>query len=62
MNNIVISFGLIFLLIIVISMISKFFGIKEIYYIPFIIWGITLCIFNLILEKNHTNIFLKNIE
>jgi len=59
--NFFISLGLMFLIIVVGSLIGKFFDIKEHYYIPFIIWGVALCIFNIILEKNHVNIFMKEI-
>ena len=60
MNNFLITFGLMFLIIIVFSLIAKFFDIQAQYYIPFMLWGIALCIFNLFLEKNHKNIFMEN--
>lgn len=58
-NTVFISFGLIFMIITVGSLLGKFFDIPSHYYVPFLIWGIALCIFNLFLEKDHKNIFLK---
>ena len=62
MNNIVLSFGIIILLIIVGSLLGNFFDLKAEYYLPFILWGIALCIFNLILTKQKKNIYLENIK
>tara|TARA_B100000035_G_C20939254_1_gene526702 strand:+ start:762 stop:950 length:189 start_codon:yes stop_codon:yes gene_type:complete len=62
MNNIVISFGLMFILIIAGSLIGTFFDVSPEYYLPFLFWGIALCIFNLILNKNKENIYMKNIN
>tara|TARA_B100000424_G_C22913372_1_gene485928 strand:- start:936 stop:1124 length:189 start_codon:yes stop_codon:yes gene_type:complete len=62
MNNIVISFGIMFILIISGSLIGNFFDVKPEYYLPFLFWGIALCIFNLILTKNKENIYMKDIS
>ena len=62
MYNLIISLGGIFMLISVSSLIGRFFDIKEFYYMPFIYWGIALFIFNIFLDKQHQNIFMKNIE
>tara|TARA_B100000214_G_C23817012_1_gene557813 strand:- start:624 stop:812 length:189 start_codon:yes stop_codon:yes gene_type:complete len=62
MNNILVSFGLIFILVSVGSLIGNFFDMESYTYFPYIIWGVALCIFNLLLEKKHENIFIKEIE
>lgn len=41
------------------SLIANFFDIKSTYYIPFTAWIISLLIFNMFLEQNHENIFMK---
>ena len=58
-NNIVISFGLMFILIISGYSIGTFFGIKLEYYMPFLVWLLALCVFNIFLDKNHVNVYLK---
>mgnify|MGYP006079861755 CR=1 FL=1 len=62
MNNILLSFGLIFLIIITGSVIGKFFDVREDYYLPFLLWGVALCLFNLILDKKKSNIYMKDIK
>jgi hypothetical protein len=58
MNNTLLSLGLIFMLIVTSSIIGNFFDIKLHYYLPLVLWGIALCIFNLLLEKEHINEFV----
>ena len=58
-NNIVISFGLIFILIISGYSIGTFFGIKIEYYLPFLLWLLALCVFNMFLNQQHVNIYLE---
>ena len=60
--NILITFGLMFILIITGSLLGKFFDIQPHIYMPFIIWGIALCIFNLFLEQNHENVFMAELK
>ena len=60
MNNIAVSFLIIFILIISGSLIGKFFDISLIYYMPFLLWLVGLCIFNMFLDKQHVNIYLKD--
>ena len=62
MNKIVISLGVIFVLIMVISMIGNFFNIKQEYYLPYIFWLVTLCVLNILLDEQHENVFMKNIN
>ena len=62
MNNIVVSLIGIFFLIVIFSLIGNFFNINPLYYVPFMLWGIMLFIFNAILEKKHINKFMKEIK
>ena len=62
MNKIVISLGVIFVLIMIISMIGNFFNIKPEYYLPYIFWLVTLCVLNILLDEQHENIFMKDIR
>ena len=39
------------------SLLGNFFDISMYIYMPYIIWGIGLCLFNIILEKTHINKF-----
>jgi hypothetical protein len=61
MNNI--GFSLLIMTILIISgyLIGNFFGIGLEYYMPFLLWLIALCIFNMFLDKQHVNIYMKNI-
>jgi len=61
MNNI--GFSLLIMSILIISgyLIGNFFGIGLEYYMPFLLWLIALCIFNMFLDKQHVNIYMKNI-
>jgi hypothetical protein len=60
MNNI--GFSLLIMTILIISgyLIGNFFGIGLEYYMPFLLWLIALCIFNMFLDKHHVNIYMKN--
>ena len=62
LKTILISFGFMFILIIAGTAIGDFFDIGHLYYIPFIMWGVALTIFNLILLKTRENIYLKDID
>jgi hypothetical protein len=61
-NSIAISLGLIFIIITVASLLGRFFDVEMYVYMPFMIWFVALCIFNIFLEKNHVNIFMKEIK
>ena len=41
---------------------GNFFDVKEEYYMPYLLWGLALCVFNLILNKNKINIYTKDIN
>ncbi len=58
-NNILLSIGIMFLLIISGLSIGKFFGIQPEFYMPFLLWLLALCIFNMFLNKEHINIYLE---
>ena len=60
MNNIAVSFLIIFILLVSGSLIGKFFDISLIYYMPFLLWLVGLCIFNMFLDKQHVNIYMKD--
>jgi len=60
MNNIGFSLLIISILIISGYLIGNFFGIGLEYYMPFLLWLIGLCIFNMFLDKQHVNIYLKD--
>jgi hypothetical protein len=61
-NNIVISLVLMFILIFSGYLIGNFFGIGLEYYMPFLVWLLALCIFNIFLDKTHVNVYLKEIK
>jgi hypothetical protein len=39
--------------------IGTFFDVGLEYYMPFLVWLLALCIFNIFLDKNHVNVYLK---
>ena len=47
MNNTLLSVGIMFILLTSGVLIGKFFGISTAYYLPFLLWGIALCLFNI---------------
>jgi hypothetical protein len=62
MNNITLSFLIMFILILSGYLIGKFFDISLEYYMPFLLWLLALCIFNMVLDKQHVNVYLKTIK
>ena len=58
-KNIILSVSLMLVLIFSGYWIEKFFGISLEYYMPFLIWLLALCIFNIFLDKNHVNVYLQ---
>ena len=58
-KNIILSVSLMLVLIFSGYLIGKFFGISLEYYMPFLIWLLALCIFNIFLDKNHVNVYLR---
>ena len=61
-TNIVISLVLMFLLIFSGYLIGNFFGIGLEYYMPFLVWLLALCVFNIFLDKNHVNVYIEDIQ
>ena len=57
-KTILLSISFIFIIVVTGSAIANFFDIGHLYYIPFIMWGISLTIFNLILSKSRKNIYM----
>jgi len=62
MNNIALSFLIMFIIIISGYLIGKFFDVGLQYFMPFLLWLLALCIFNMFLDKQHVNIYMKTIE
>ena len=58
-NNTLLSLGLMVVLLLSGFLIGKFFDIGMEYYMPFLVWLLALCIFNLFLDKEHVNVYLK---
>jgi len=59
-NNIVISLVLMFILIFSGYLIGNFFGIGLEYFMPFLVWLLALCVFNMFLDKNHVNVYIED--
>jgi hypothetical protein len=62
MNNIALSFLIMFILILSGYLIGKFFDITMEYYMPFLLWLLALCIFNMFLDKQHVNMYMQTIK
>ena len=62
MNNIAFSFLIMFILILSGYLIGKFFDISMEYYMPFLLWLLALFIFNMFLDKQHVNMYMKTIK
>ena len=58
-NNIVISLVLMIVLMFSGYLIGNFFGVGLEYYMPFLVWLLALCVFNIFLDKKHVNVYLK---
>lgn len=58
MNSVVVSIISILLITTIGSLLGNFFDISMYIYMPYIAWGIGLCLFNIILEKVHINKFM----
>lgn len=56
-----VGLSLIGMLILIISgyLISTFFDLEMAYYMPYLLWLLGLCIFNMFLDKSHVNIYAK---
>jgi hypothetical protein len=61
-NNIVISLVLMFILIFSGYLIGNFFGVGLEYYMPFLVWLLALCVFNMFLDKNHVNVYIEDMQ
>lgn len=59
MNHTIVIFVLISLICAVGRLIGGFFDVPISYYMPILIWLIALCIFDLVLTRKHTSVFLK---
>ena len=44
------------------SLLSKFFDIDPMYYIPFMMWIVALFVFNMFLDKEPSNFFMQDIR
>jgi hypothetical protein len=59
LSNITLSFILMFILVVAGYLISAFFDLEIQYYMPYLLWFLALCIFNMFLDKSHVNIYDK---
>jgi len=59
-NNIVISLVLMIVLMFSGYLIGNFFGVGVEYYMPFLVWLLALCVFNIFLDKNHVNVYIED--
>ena len=62
MNKILTSFIGIIVFTSIMSLLGKFFDIDPMYYIPFMMWIIAIFVFNMFLDKETTNLFMKDIQ
>ena len=62
MNNSTLSFLGMIILIFSGYVMGKFFDIGLEYYMPFLLWFLALCVFNMVLDKQHVNIYLKDMK
>ena len=61
-KNIVLSLSLMLVLIFSGYLIGKFFSIGLEYYMPFLVWLLALCVFNMFLDKNHVNVYIEDMQ
>ena len=56
-----VALSLIGMLILIVSgyLISSFFDLEMAYYMPYLLWLLGLCVFNMFLDKSHVNIYAK---
>lgn len=56
-----VALSLIGMLILIVSgyLISSFFDLEMAYYMPYLLWLLGLCVFNMFLDKSHVNIYSK---
>ena len=62
MNNLFISISGIIFIVSLLGLIGKFFDIPRHYYVPFMIWIVSLFVFNIFLEKKHVNVFMTEVK
>jgi hypothetical protein len=43
-------------------LIGNFFGVGLEYYMPFLVWLLALCVFNMFLDKNHVNVYIEDMQ
>ena len=60
-SNITLTLVLMFVLILSGYLISAFFDLEIQYYMPYILWMLGLCCFNIFLNKEHMNIYSKKV-
>ena len=61
-KNIVLSLSLMLILIFSGYLIGTFFSIGLEYYMPFLVWLLALCVFNIFLDKNHVNVYIEDMQ
>ena len=59
MNEFLITSVALFSIITIASLLGRFFSIPLSTYLPFVLWAIAIYLFNIFLNKEHTNSFMK---
>ena len=59
LSNIALSLVLILILVTAGYLIAVFFDLEIQFYMPYLLWLLGLCIFNMFLDKSHVNIYTK---
>jgi hypothetical protein len=59
LSNIALSLVLILILIVAGYLIAAFFDLEIQFYMPYLLWLLGLCTFNMFLDKSHVNIYTK---
>ena len=61
MNNVLLTFMIMFLSTTTFVLIANFFDISMFFYLPYLLWIIALCFFNIFLDRHHTNIYMQKL-
>jgi uncharacterized membrane protein YfcA len=59
LSNVALSLIGMLILIVAGYLISSFFDLEMAYYMPYLLWLLGLCVFNMFLDKSHVNIYSK---
>jgi len=59
MNELLMTSVALFSIITIASLLGRFFSIPVGIYLPFVLWGVAIYLFNIFLSKEHTNSFMQ---